>query len=148
MISADNLAGTDQNPSNESAETILKPNVDRDLLATSIRLDLDIIKHPLRTPRNSNTTITSITNFSNILHPPNLHSACRAISSFLNRKPEIAFNPIEDGSPWNYEDLAVYAESGIALDELFFILHRNGIQGFESTIVSPKLALRLAQRGI
>lgn len=129
-------------------DSISKPAVDKDLLAESITRDFEIIVHPLRTLSAPNRPITTIVPMSGTKHLPNVRSAKKFVSGLLSSEHEVAFDPVDDGSPWNYGDLTVYAESGIPLGEVFFNLHRGGIQGFESTIVSPKLAMRLAQRGV
>lgn len=132
----------------EHTTAIPKPTVDRDLLAESIARDFEIISHPLRTLSTPISPITTISPFSATRHLPNARSAYKFVSGLLSNEHEVAFDPIDDGSLWNYEDLTLYAASGISLGEVFFNLHRNGIQGFESTIVSPKLAMRLSQRGV
>ena len=132
----------------EHATAIPKSAVDRDLLAESITRDFEIIAHPLRTLSMSIGQVSTIAPMPTTRHLPNVRSTFKFVSGLLSRDHEVAFDPIDDGSLWNYEDLTLYAASGIPLGDVFFNLHRNGIQGFESTIVSPKLVMRLAQRGV
>ena len=125
-----------------------KPDVDRDLLNTAISHDLGIISQPLRTLNMPGSPVTTIAPLSTTRRLPNVHSTSKLVRGLLSREDEIAFSPIGDGSAWNYEALTLFAESGMDLSQIFFCLHRHAIRGSESTIVSPKLAMRLAQRGV